>query len=511
MQQLGSRAQPAELPAVPYRQTARAFIALIVALATGIVALTAGFGLTGSAPAAIAAAVLGALLAGWVAWRRPIVAIDTSGLPRRLVILSSLATIGALVVLGRLAVFMIDPSRTEQSLVPTSAWEVGHSCLTAYYVAGQAVGQGQNPYDNALYSAPDDDPAATRKPRKLGSFNVDVYEYPPPFLLLPRLCSVLAPDFLRLRSLWFALNLAIVLVALPIVARTLAPAAATRAMLLSPLVVFAMHTLSGLQKGNIQLAVIALSMLAMVFFERRWWAAGGALLAFTTVSKLFPGLLVLYLVARRQWRAVFWTTAMGFAYALATLLDIGWTPFQAFFAHLPGLLGGEAFPAFRNPAATAINASLPGLVFKLKLFGVPGMGFVAARIVGTASTLAVIWMILRAARQRPDGPTPLLWLSILVLATLCSPFLPQAYSAYPPVWLLTLLAATATPSLRTFALTIAAVLGLNVFWPVDWPIDARSLALLNAVPQALTVGIAVVGMRRGAAMGAIAKRFPAGS
>ena len=139
------------------------------------------------------------------------------------------------------------------------------------------------------------------------------------------------------------------------------------------------------------------------------------------------------------------------------------------------------------------------------------MGFVAARIVGTASTLAVIWMILRAARQRPDGPTPLLWLSILVLATLCSPFLPQAYSAYPPLWLLTLLAATATPSLRTFALTIAAVLGLNVFWPVDWPIDARSLALLNAVPQALTVGIAVVGMRRGAALGAIAKRFPAGS
>ena len=419
---------------------------------------------------------------------------------RRLEILSVVAVIGALIVLVRLTTFMVDPSHVGSSMVPSSAWEVRHSCLSAYFVAGQAVGRGLDPYDDTLYNAPDDAGTGPRKARKIGTFNVDVYEYPPPFLLLPRLCGLLAPDFLRLRSLWYVLNLAIVIVALLVVARTLAPAAARRALLLSPLVLGAIPTLSGLQKGNIQLAIIALSMLAMVLFERRQWAAGGALLAFTTASKLFPGLLVLYLLGRRQWRAVAWTAGMGLAYCGATLLDVGWAPFQGFLHHLPGLLGGQAFPAFRNPAATAINASIPGLVFKLKLFGVPGMGFGMARIVGTASTLVVVWLVLRAARS-PDSDRgqALVWLAILILATLCSPFLPQAYSSYPPLWLLLLLAATAAPSTKLIVLVVATSIGLNVYWPLDWPMDPRLLALLNAVPQALTVAVAVLGLRRPAA------------
>jgi hypothetical protein len=43
-----------------------------------------------------------------------------------------------------------------------------------------------NVYDTALYNAPDDDPTRMRKPKTLGPFNVDVYEYPPPFLAVPR-------------------------------------------------------------------------------------------------------------------------------------------------------------------------------------------------------------------------------------------------------------------------------------------------------------------------------------
>lgn len=416
----------------------------------------------------------------------------------RLEILSVVSAIAALIVLVRLTAFMADPSKTGSSVIPSSEWEVRHSCLSAYYVAGQAVGQGHDPYDTTLYNAPDDGGTGVRKARKIGTFNVDVYEYPPPFLLLPRLCGLIAPDFERLRVLWFVLNLGIVVVALLMVARTLGPGAARRAMLLSPLVLCAIPTLSGLQKGNIQLVIIALSMLAMVLFERRRWAAGGALLAFATASKLFPGLLVLYLLARRQWRAVAWTTGMGLVYCGATIVDVGWAPFRGFLEHLPGLLGGQAFPAFRNPAAVAINASIPGLVFKLKLFGVPGMGFGMARIVGTASTLAAIWLLFRAARS-PDreGGQAVVWLSILTLATLCSPFLPQAYSGYPPLWLLLLLAATAQPSRKSILLVAAAYIGLNVYWPLDRPLDPRLLALVNAVPQALTVAVAVMGLRRG--------------
>ena len=66
-----------------------------------------------------------------------------------------------------------------------------------------------------------------------------------------------------------------------------------------------------LQAGNVQLLSSAPRRWRMLLFERRRHAAGGLLLAYAIVSKLFPGVLVLYLLLRRDWRAVGWTAAMG--------------------------------------------------------------------------------------------------------------------------------------------------------------------------------------------------------
>jgi hypothetical protein len=153
--------------------------------------------------------------------------------------------------------------------------------------------------------------------------------------------------------------------------------------------------------------------------------------------------LLLFLLLRRDWRALGWTAAVGATLMLVTLADVGWTPFAAFFDNLPKLLSGEAFPGLKNANAIAINESVPGLVFKLGLFGVPDMSFAASRVVGWAYTLVVIgataWMALYARDRTKD---PLLWVAILLLATLRSPFLPF-YAVFPPLWLATLLAAVA--------------------------------------------------------------------
>jgi hypothetical protein len=275
------------------------------------------------------------------------------------------------------------------------------------------------------------------------------------------------------------------------------PAAGTRALLYSPLIWAAIPTISTLQKGNVQGMVIVASMLAMVLFERRRWAAGGVLLAFVTLSKLYPGLLIVYLLARREWRAVAWTAVMGAVFLVWSILDTGWAPYVAFRGHFPGLVGGEAFPAFRNPAATAINFSIPGLVFKLKLFGVPGMSFGAAKVVGWIYTLIAAAVTVLAARRNPrDGERPLVWLAILILATLRSPFLPQAYAAFPPLWLLTLLAATYLPTGRILAMALLGWAALNIFWPLDWPGDPRVVAAANLVPQGVTIALAWLALRR---------------
>jgi len=474
----------------------RALVAWSLGIAAGIFGLTAAAGLTGSRWAAILIAAVVAGLVGLLVYRRPIVPLDEAACSPGLKAVSGLATIGALVQIARLAVFMVDPSQVGYSAVPTSQWEVQHSCLSAYFVSAQALSSAPNIYDDSLYSMPDDDPAGPRKARMIGPFKIDVFEYPPPFLLLPRTLAPLTPDFMSLRRLWFGLNGGVVLLALLVMARFLGPAAGTRALLLSPLVWLALPTLSVLQKGNVQTMVIAAAMLAMALFERKRFAAGGVLLAFATVSKLYPGMLVVYLLARRQWRAMAWTAAMAVAFTVLTFVEFGWAPYAAFLDHLPGLLGGEAFPAFRNPAAIAINFSIPGLVFKLKLFGVPGMSFGAAKILGWIYTLVAVGVTVYAGlKTLRDEERPLVWLAILILATLRSPFLPQAYAAFPPLWLLTLLAANAAATTKTLLWVLLAWAGLNLYWPIDWVVDPRLLAAANAVPQALTIVLAALVFR----------------
>jgi alpha-1,2-mannosyltransferase len=411
-------------------------------------------------------------------------------------VLSALTTMLAVVLLARLTVFMVDDARPACSVFPSSGWELRHSCLSAYFVAAGAARDSRGVYRDELYTAPGDDGRGVRKPLMLGRFGVDVYEYPPPFLLLPRALRQVAPGFPAFRLLWFILGVAVVALAMVLVARALSPPAARRALLLAPLVWASLPTLSALQKGNVQLVIVALAMLAMLLFERRHFAAGGFLLAFATASKLFPGLLLVYLIAQRQWRAVAWTAASGAVLLVVSLADLGASQYLAFAHHLPGLLGGEAFPAFRNPSAMAINFSIPGLVFKLKLLGLDGLSFGASKIVGWLYTLVVLAIVVAVGRRRwPHDDKPSLWLAILILATLRSPFLPQAYASFPPLWLLTLLAARQPPTATTMLLTLGAWLALNVYWPLDWPLDPRVLALVVLVPQAVTVAIAALALR----------------
>lgn len=465
-----------------------------LALVAGLAGFSLALGLSGWLLPSIAVGFLVAGAAGWSggSW----LALDEAAAPRALRVVAAIALLVALVQLVRLTVFMADPSRTGFSQFPGSAWELKHSCLTAYHIAGAAAGEGRNVFDPALYNAPDDDPTRQRRAPMLGQFAIDVYEYPPPFLLLARALHVAAPDFLRLRLLWHGLTIALLLAATLAAARLLEPAAGTRALLLAPLFWLAPPTMSALQKGNVQVAIVSLCVLALALFRRRLFAAGGFLLAFTALAKLFPGMLVVYLLARKQWRAAAWTAGMGVAILAASLLDTGLAPYRAFLDHLPGLLGGEAFPAFRNPTAMAVNLSVPGIAFKLKLLGVPGMGFPAAKILGWIWTVVAIVLTVALARRTRDDRQILAWLAVLVLATLRSPFLPQAYGAMPPLWLLTLLAATFVPTGRTLLLTLAAVLVFAHYETQDLPIALGLRLALVGVTQVAMIALPLLLLRR---------------
>ena len=182
----------------------RVLVASFLGTAFGIFGSVAGMGLTGTWLAAAPIGVGAAVASGVWLYRRPIVPLDES-CPRALKIVAFIAAVLALVALARLSVFMVAPSQVGYSSVPSSNWELRHSCLTAYFIAGKAVSSQPNVYSDSLYTAPDDDPTKIRKPLTLGAFNIDVFEYPPPFLLLPRALHLVTPDFLPLRMLWFGI------------------------------------------------------------------------------------------------------------------------------------------------------------------------------------------------------------------------------------------------------------------------------------------------------------------
>jgi len=363
--------------------------------------------------------------------------------PRALRITCAIGTILVAVQLAWLVPFILDVNRGTWGPGLTGPLPSAHSCVSAYWTANEAIEQTPDVYAESVASIPQADKTAIRVPRKLGPLNIDAYEYPPTFLLLPRLLTFVAHDFWAFRRVWFVLNFVVVIAAVILVARRLDRANGTGAIWLTPFVIAAPAIIATFQIGNAQLAVIAASMLAMLLFERRSKAAGGLLLAYVTVAKLYPGVLVLFLLLRRDWRAAWWTVGFGSALVAISMAAFGLAPFEAFLDHVPKLMSGEAFPAFRNPAAVGINGSIPGIVFKLGLFGVPGMNFEAMRIVGWLYTLVVIagttWLALRV---RDDRLAPLVWLAILILATLRSPFLPT-YAPFPSMWLATLLAALA--------------------------------------------------------------------
>ena len=192
----------------------------------------------------------------------------------------------------------------------------------------------------------------------------------------------------------------------------------------------------------------------------------------------------------------------GCALVLAvTVIDVGWQPFVAFRQQFPSLLSGEAFPAFRNPAAVAINHSIPGLVFKLKLFGVAGMGFDAARIVGTVYMVVAVALTVVLARRTPrEGQGPFVWLVILIFANAKS---------FPPAVVRAVsrdLVVDAARCHGTAGTSEACVVSCGLYRPQHFRADefgrqSRLVALIVSAPHALTVALAVVVFRRSGGTG----------
>ena len=397
----------------------------------------------------------------------------------------------AIVQTARLSAFMLDPTQFQHSLLPDDPWMVAHCCLTAYSESARLTSDGEkNIYKETHYRGPDSlfDKGIRRK---LESFTVDPYHYPPPFLLLPlTVRAATGDDFLSVRMVWFGMSALALLLAMGLVAWRLEPEGQLRAIGIAPLIWCSMPVLSGLQMSNAQILVVSISVIAIVCFKRQT-ALGGLLLAMSTVAKIFPGVLFVYLLARRNWREVGWTAGFALVFTVVALLAVGSTPYQAFIGYeLPRLSSGEAFSRpFSAMFAVARNMSPFGIPLKLGWLGIPGMTLEVGRIVSMIYLLGVVGLAIWSGRRQPRSNTEAVsvWLSLLSLGTLASPFAPANYVLVSLVWLVCI-------NRELFRPVIMIVVWVLISAPFLISRDAPFLlqAICYFPAQALAIGVPVV-------------------
>jgi hypothetical protein len=216
---------------------------------------------------------------------------------------------------------------------------------------------------------------------------------------------------------------------------------------------------------------------------------GTALLAFVAASKLFPGILVLWLAFQRRWRAVAWVLAWNAVLLLATALWFGWVPMRAFFQYelprlsfpLHGPINIEITPFGAKIAA--LNYGITAVVPKLRALGWTGLGFGAIQTVRLLYLLLLIGLFVRLrnallsrSNAGRDGAASFrlhqaqTWLALLNLASFLSPFVPDVYAVVGTLWLLVLVipeirftwSNTTGLALVWLALNIVAPLGPNL-------------------------------------------------
>lgn len=394
---------------------------------------------------------------------------------------------------ARISTFIGDPTRTEMSVIPSVPFIVNHSCLTAYVEGARLATEGvPNIYDAEHWPELSHSERSAANAKRYAPFALDPFAYPPTFLLLSRLLLAL-PDFFAQRALWFALNGLILAAGLWIVSTWIDDQRRLRILLLAPLVLICVPSILALQIGNVHAAVVVLGMLGMVAFEAKRPALGGAMLAFAIASKISPGLLVLVLLVQRRYREVLWTAGFGLAFVLLSLLLFGTAPFEAFITYqLPMLSSGKALVFLADGGNSAVNLAPFGVPFKLAFLGVSvGDPWKAAKYVNTAFTIAIVVVTILAARKKGSRQEyAAIWLAILTLGTLRSPFAPP-YVAFPVIWLL---AVNSTLVRDRRGAVVLALVWMMLAIPTPLPLP--ELAVFTLFQQAVILALLMYAMFR---------------
>ena len=423
------------------------FLWLTPVLAVG----AGGLGLS-VVPALGAGAGLAALIA--TATSRVIAARLNAPIPPMIIAALVLAAAVAILRFGALSIFMADVGRPQFSVEPADDFRRPHSCVSAYAESARFLAEGgHNIYERDLYRP-------GNVARQLGPLRVDPFHYPPPFLLVPQAVRIVAPDFWEFRRIWFALQALTLAGAVIGVAAWIGGLAGAVALLGGVLLMAFPQAAHTFQQGNFQATAVPLAAIAFVLLTAGLHRTGGAVLAYAALAKIFPGLLVVPLLAARQWRSAAWVAGCGAAALVLTILVQGDRPMRDFVStSLPEISSGAAFPQAEMRQFSRINWSAYGQTVRVRHLGADWLtqprGLAVAQVYGLLVVALAVW----AGWKRRFDPAVAserilvvqLALALLSLASFRSPFVGAGYGVLTTLWLLGLVAAGASTLGRSVA------------------------------------------------------------
>ncbi|GAK50757.1 hypothetical protein U14_01998 [Candidatus Moduliflexus flocculans] len=398
-------------------------------------------------------------------------------LPKTWTLVFIITSLLAGLLLAGTAIFMVNVKDTRFVRGDQFSIGVTHNCLTAYataaYLASIGMAHLYHPrhYRVGLTSSTPIHKAVN------GIFHVDEYLYPPQFLILPYGLWALCQDFFVLRTAWFVLTITVVLIALAGVALWGGAFRSRPQLLLFPLLLCAPVVHTAIQIENIHIVIVAISLLAMIAFDEHHEFLGGALLGFAVVAKIWPAVLLLYLLIQRRWKPVIACNVAIGGYTGISLLLFGFKPYQDFFTFgLQHVESGESLLSTNYTPTIIENMSVFGIFHKLDALNI--LSFQPARLssfIGWSFTMILGTVIIATGLRREtnaendDNNRILrlqLWLSLLTLGQLRSPFLPWHYGVISTLWLLLVL----MTSLKGWTLGVAgaAWLCLATNMPVEF-------------------------------------------
>ena len=406
-----------------------------------------------------------------------------------------LAAALAILRIGMSSVFIADVSRAQFSVDPQDAFRLHHSCVSSYAESARFLhAGGHNIYERGLYRGPGD------VPRQIGPLRVDPFHYPPPFLLVPQVIRAMAPDFWDFRRLWFALQALSLAAALVGLAAWIGGRAGAVALFGGLLVLTSPHVAFAMQQGNFQITAIPLAVLGFVLLGVGSHAAGGGLLAYAALGKIFPGLLVVPLITGRQWRPVAWVIGLGVAILAVTVTTQGLQPMRDFVStSLPELSTGAAFPQTESPRTSRVNWSVYGQTVRLRELGLAGLtqrrGLLVTQVYGVGVVLLAAWAGWRRRFDlaHPEQRVALLMLAVglLGLGSFRSPFVGGLYGVFSTFWLVALFAARASTTRQSVCWLIGLCALAAGVWAIPSPAQPPSLPWVWISGALVTVSMVI--------------------